>query len=187
MASWSRIARRIRVPLGFAFAAVYIWLARPSWKSIVAGGAIAFCGVALRALASGHVKKNAELTTTGPYAWTRNPLYVGSMIIGVGFAIAALNGWVLVGLVVLLLAIYLPVVRSEEAFLRQQFAGYDEYARRVPRFVGWPRPLATNQGDTQGGEFSTELYLKHREYNAAVGTLAMLIALAMKLFWLRQR
>lgn len=187
MPSWSRIARRIRVPLGFAFAVIYIWLAHPSWPSIVGGGAIAFAGVALRALASGHVKKNAELATTGPYAWSRNPLYLGSIIIGAGFAIAALSWWIVLGLVVLFLAIYIPVVRSEEAFLRQQFADYDDYARRVPRFIGIPaRSAVQNPGDIQSVAFSPELYWKHREYNAAMGTLAMLVALAVKLFWLRQ-
>jgi len=182
MPSWSRIARRIRVPLGFAFAAIYIWLAHPTWTSIFGGAAIALAGVALRAMASGHVQKNAELATTGPYAWSRNPLYLGSMIIGAGFAVAALSWWVVLGLFVLFLAIYIPVVRSEESFLRQQFPRYDDYARRVPRFIGIP---ARNHGDIQRGAFSRALYLKHREYNAAIGTFAMLAALAAKLFWLR--
>ncbi|HYG98386.1 MAG TPA: isoprenylcysteine carboxylmethyltransferase family protein [Terriglobales bacterium] len=182
MPSWSRIAKRIRVPLGFVFAAVYIWLARPTWSSIVAGGLIAAIGVGIRALASGHVKKNAELTTTGPYAYSRNPLYVGSIVIGAGFAVAALNWWIVAGLALLFLAIYIPVIRSEEAFLRQQFPEFEDYTRRVPRFVGWPR----NHERLQRGAFSKELYWKHREYNAAVGTLAMLAALAIKLFWLRQ-
>lgn len=179
MPSWSRIARRIRVPLGFVFAILYIWLARPTWVSIIAGAVIAAFGVALRALASGHVKKNTELTTTGPYAYTRNPLYVGSIIIGAGFAVAALNWWIVVGLAVLFLAIYVPVIRAEEAFLGREFPDFERYKKRVPRFVGWPR----NQGSIQRGAFSKELYWKHREYNAAIGTLAMLAALAIKLFW----
>ncbi len=182
MASWSRIARRIRVPLGFAFAALYIWLAQPTWASIVAGGFVAALGVALRALASGHVKKNAELTTTGPYAYTRNPLYVGSIIIGAGFALAALSWWVVVGLAVLFAAIYIPVIRSEEAFLRGQFPEFDDYARRVPRFVG----VVRNHGNTQRGAFSRDLYWKHREYNAAIGTIAMLAALAIKILFQRR-
>jgi hypothetical protein len=143
---------------------------------------IAALGVALRALASGHVKKNAELTTTGPYAYTRNPLYVGSIIIGAGFAVASLSWWVVVGLAVLFAAIYIPVIRSEEAFLRAQFPEFDDYAQRVPRFVG----LVRNHGDTQRGAFSRELYWKHREYNAAIGTIAMLAALAIKVLLLRR-
>lgn len=179
MPSWSRIARRIRVPLGFVFAILYIWLARPTWLSIAIGGGIAVLGVGLRALASGHVKKNTELTTTGPYAYTRNPLYVGSIIIGAGFAVAALNWWIVVALAVLFLAIYIPVIRGEEAFLRREFRDFDDYTKRVPRFIGWPR----NRGSIQRGAFSKDLYCKHREYNAAIGTLAMLAALVIKLLW----
>src|ERR1035438_599870 len=87
--SWGRIARRIRVPLGFLFAVFYFWRARPDWRSLALGGAVAAAGVFLRAMASGHVKKNEQLATSGPYAYCRNPLYLGSIIIAVGFAIAA--------------------------------------------------------------------------------------------------
>ena len=91
MPSWSRIATRSRVPLGFIFAAAYFWFARPTWISLGAGFAVAVVGVLIRALASGHIRKNAELATTGPYAYTRNPLYLGSIIIAIGFIIAARN------------------------------------------------------------------------------------------------
>ncbi len=184
MPSWSRIARRIRVPLGFAFAALYVWLARPTAFSIFVGSTVAALGVVIRALASGHVRKNAELTMTGPYAYSRNPLYVGSIVIGAGFAIAALNGWVVLGLVVLFLAIYIPVIRSEEAFLRSQFPEFDDYCRRVPRFIGFvhhTEVTGQNQEDHGRAAFSPELYLRHREYNAALGTLAMLVVLAAKM------
>jgi protein-S-isoprenylcysteine O-methyltransferase Ste14 len=176
MRSWSRVARRIRVPLGFVFAALYIWLAKPSWMSIAAGAAVAASGIALRGAASGHVKKNEELTTTGPYAHTRNPLYVGSMIIGVGFGIASRSWWIALVLVLLFVTIYVPVVRSEEAFLRSKFPGFDEYARRVPRFG-----YRLARGGYARRQFSRELYLQHREYNAAVGAVLMIAALVAKL------
>ena len=176
--SWSRIARRIRVPLGFLFAAFYFWRARPDWASLVLGGAVAALGVFARAMASGHVKKNQELATTGPYAYCRNPLYLGSIVIAIGFAIAARDVWVAVGILVLFTAIYVPVIRSEEAFLRERFASYDDYARRVPRLL--PRTLWMS-GLTAG--FSRELYLQHREYNALIGAAAMLAALVVKTFW----
>jgi protein-S-isoprenylcysteine O-methyltransferase Ste14 len=182
--SWSRIARRIRVPLGFVFAAFYVWLARPSWASIVAGGAIAFIGVAIRAIASGYVKKNQELATSGPYAYSRNPLYVGSMAIGAGFAIAALNQWIALGAVALFVAIYIPVIRGEEVFLRATFPGFEDYCRRVPRFFGIIRRQPRNEAGEVVGGFSRELYLQHREYNAALGTLAVLAILACKLLWI---
>src|SRR4051812_17386164 len=108
--AWSRIAQRIRVPLGFVFAMGYVWLAHPVWWSIGAGCLIVLPGVWLRTMAAGHVRKNAELTTSGPYAYTRNPLYLGSVIIAIGFAVASRNIWIGIGLVALFFAIYLPVI-----------------------------------------------------------------------------
>jgi protein-S-isoprenylcysteine O-methyltransferase Ste14 len=178
MAEWSRIARRIRVPLGFAFAAFYVWIARPSWISLAVGTLVAIPGILLRALASGHVKKNEELTTSGPYAYTRNPLYLGSLVMAVGFAIAARSLWVLLVTIILFVAIYLPVIRSEESFLRATFAAFDDYARNVPRLL--PRLTAYQKLD---GSFSRSLYWQHREYNAILGTAAVLAALMAKLFW----
>jgi protein-S-isoprenylcysteine O-methyltransferase Ste14 len=178
VASWSRIARRIRVPVGFVFAAFYLWLARPSWTCLAAGAAIVVIGVALRAYASGHVRKASELTTTGPYAHTRNPLYLGSLIIAAGFATAARSLWIALALAVIFFAIYLPVIRLEEQFLRSQFPGFDEYARRVPRLL--PKLRAA---DGPRGEFSFDLYWKHREYNAALGAAAVLAVLVSKLLW----
>jgi protein-S-isoprenylcysteine O-methyltransferase Ste14 len=178
MAEWSRIARRIRVPLGFFFAVFYVWIARPSWISIAVGVAIAIPGILLRALASGHVKKNEELTTTGPYAYVRNPLYLGSLIMAIGFAVAARSSWVLVVMVAMFFAIYLPVIGSEEAFLRQTFPAFDEYAQNVPRLL--PRLRAF---DKDGVAFSSQLYWQHREYNAILGTAALTAALVAKLMW----
>jgi len=175
---WRRIARRIRVPLGFLFAILYLWRARPNWSSLIVGVVIAVPGIAVRAVASGHVKKNRELTATGPYAYVRNPLYLGSIIIAVGFAIAARDIWIAVAIMALFTFIYVPVIRSEEAFLRGQFPGFDEYARRVPRFV--PRTIFLSG---LGAGFSRELYCKHREYNAAMGAAAMWAALVVKMLW----
>jgi protein-S-isoprenylcysteine O-methyltransferase Ste14 len=175
---WSRIARRIRVPLGFAFAALYLWLARPTLFSIFVGAVIAAPGLVLRAVASGHVTKNEALTTTGPYSYTRNPLYLGSIIMAIGFAWAA-RSWLLAVIVGLLFAaIYLPVIRSEEKFLREKFTDFDAYAARVPRLL--PR----NSAEPLWAHFSSELYRKHREYNALLGAFAMLIALLLKWAWI---
>lgn len=177
-ASWSRIARRIRVPLGFALAAFYLWRARPTWRSLLIGGAIALLGILLRAVASGHVEKNRVLTMTGPYAYVRNPLYLGSIIIGVGFGIAARDVWIFLTIVLLFAVVYLPVIRSEETFLRSQFREYDDYSRRVPSLL--PHTLRLRQ--IMSG-FSRELYFKHREYNSLLGAAAMLAALVVKILW----
>jgi len=178
VAEWSGIARRIRVPLGFAFAAFYLWIAHPSWKSIGLGALIAIPGILLRALASGHVKKNEELTTTGPYAYTRNPLYLGSLIMAIGFALAARSVWVLILIALMFLVIYLPVIRAEEVFLRGTFPSFEEYARSVPRLL--PRLRGFSQAP---GGFSRQLYWQHREYNAVLGTAALMAALVVKLVW----
>lgn len=178
--SWADIARRIRVPLSFVFAMVYIWLARPSRESLLLGAAIGVPGLALRALASGHVQKNTCLTITGPYAFTRNPLYLGSLVLAAGFAVAARSWWVAVAIVALFTAVYLPVVLAEERFLRERFPEFAEYERRVPRFV--PR---WTPAEGRHGRFSRQLYWKHREYNAVLGAVAMMGALALKMMWFR--
>ncbi len=180
MPSWNKIARRIRVPLGFVFAAAYIWLARPTTLSILIGAAIAIVGLAIRAVASGHVKKNEVLTTSGPYAYTRNPLYFGSLVLAIGFAVASRSWWVVLIALMMFFAIYFPVIRSEEQFLRNKFAEFDEYAADVPLL--FPR-FRSRQSSSDA--FSWHLYWKHREYNAALGTLLMVAALAVKSIWLR--
>lgn len=178
--TWTRIARRIRVPLGFAFTALYLWFATPSAASMRIGSALVIPGLAMRALASGHVRKNERLTTTGPYAYTRNPLYLGSLILAVGFAVAARNWWIGAGLVLIFLAVYLPVIHGEEAFLQEHFPEFAEYARHVPRL--WPRLRSRSEGR---GTFSWDLYWKHREYNATLGAAAIMAVLGAKLLWIR--
>jgi protein-S-isoprenylcysteine O-methyltransferase Ste14 len=175
---WGKIARRIRVPLGFALAVLYLWLARPTWHYLAVGAIVIVPGLLIRALASGHVRKNEALATSGPYAYTRNPLYLGSLLMGVGFAVAARSWWVGVALVVMFFAIYLPVIRDEEAFLRSKFPEFEEYARRVPRML--PRIVPAQIGEPGGG-FSMELYWKHREYNALLGSALLMSALILKM------
>jgi len=176
---WSSVARRIRVPLGFVFAAVFLWLARPSAGFLALGLLLVIPGLWLRGYASGYVKKNAEVTMTGPYAYTRNPLYLGSMLIAFGFALAARSIWIAILLAVLFAVIYIPVIRSEEAFLRSKFSGYAAYAEQVPRLIPRLRPATEQTGNE--GEFSGALYRKHREYNALIGAAAIYAALILKL------
>lgn len=185
---WQRIASRIRVPLGFLTAAVYLF---DLWRRPVSLVAVAWSltlvvpGLWLRAYAAGYVKKNRELTMTGPYAHTRNPLYLGSMLMAAGFALA-LRSWP----VALLLAIgfsiiYIPVIAAEERFLRSVFPGFADYCRSVPRLVPRlapakpesPHPAATPATSDQPAGFSLALYLRHREYNAGIGAALLYLSL----------
>ena len=172
---WSRIARRIRVPLGFCFAVIYLWLARPLPVTVFLGSLVVAAGLVMRAIASGQLKKNEELATTGPYSYTRNPLYLGSIVIAVGFAVTARNLWTWVLLFALFVFIYVPVIASEEAFLRAKFPDFAAYANVVPRLL--PRW----SGQSLTANFSRELYLKLREYNALIGAALMMLAVAVKM------
>lgn len=192
MQAWQRLARRMRVPLGFATAALYLFEAvrRPAHPSAVAWSLVLVLpGLMLRAAASGTVKKNRELTVTGPYAYTRNPLYLGSMLIAAGFAVALLSWLLAVVLAVGFAVIYIPVIASEEAFLRATFPGFDAYCRRVPRLIPRLSPSRPDNRGAQAGEageageadatgrgFAPELYLKHREYNAAIGAVLLYLS-----------
>jgi protein-S-isoprenylcysteine O-methyltransferase Ste14 len=152
------------------------------WSSLGAGFAVAAVGVLVRAFASGHIRKNAALATTGPYAYTRNPLYLGSIIIAIGFIVAARNLWIGIAALAMFALIYLPVITAEEKYLRSAFPGYDRYASEVPRFL--PRLTPYRRGaaaDDGTSQFSSALYLRHREYNAALGSILMLGALVLKM------
>ena len=179
---WQKIARRIRVPLGFLTAALYLFeLLRHAPRPAAIGWSLLLVlpGLWLRGYASGYVKKNRELTQTGPYAYTRNPLYLGSILIAAGFAVALLSWAVAAMLAAMFLMIYVPVIASEERFLRANFADFGEYCDRVPRLI----PRLTGPGPANGetevlsGKFSFDLYLRHREYNAAIGAALLYFSL----------
>jgi protein-S-isoprenylcysteine O-methyltransferase Ste14 len=166
------------VPLGFVFAVVFLWLAHPTWTLMALSLLLVVPGLWLRGYAAGYVKKNAELTRTGPYAYTRNPLYLGSMMIAFGFAWAS-GSWVIFAVLAAgFLGIYLPTILSEEEYLRAHFAGFGEYARQVPRLL--PRLTAAKSG-VAPGRFSQERYMHHREYNALMGAGAIYAVLAARL------
>jgi protein-S-isoprenylcysteine O-methyltransferase Ste14 len=176
-------AQRWRVPLGFACAVVFLLLARPVPSTLAAGGAVALAGLALRAWASGHIRKNARLAVSGPYAYTRNPLYLGSFVLGLGFTVAASSGvwrFVLLGSLFasLFLGIYLPVMRVEAKTLAELFGEeYKAYAASVPLL--FPR-LTPYRGGGAEVKFDPNLYLRYREYRAALGLLVAWGVLALK-------
>jgi len=113
--------QRWRVPLGFLCGALFLWFARPSWRTLVLGGSVALIGLALRAWSAGHIRKNASLATSGPYSYTRNPLYLGSFLLGVGFTIAAGRWFLAIPFAALFLGIYYPVMRVEASDLAKLF------------------------------------------------------------------
>jgi hypothetical protein len=176
---WQRVARRIRVPLGFAIAALYIfelWQQAPEPVAMAWSLALVVPGLWLRGYAAGYVKKNQELTTTGPYAYVRNPLYLGSILIAAGFAVA-LESWLVgLALAVMFVAIYVPVIASEERFLRATFPAFEDYCQRVPRLIPRLSPART-PGAGGEGRFFLPLYVKHREYNALLGAAFLYMAL----------
>jgi protein-S-isoprenylcysteine O-methyltransferase Ste14 len=164
------------VPLGFIFAVVYIWLARPTRTSLIAGALVLLPGLVLRGLASGHVQKDKQLTTSGPYAYTRNPLYLGSLMLAAGFAIAARSWWIVAVMLLMFAVIYVPVIAGEERYLRQTFPEYDDYARHVPRMLPRLGPYGSQQS-----AYSSARYWKHREYEASIGCVVVLAILVVKL------
>ncbi|MCY7348490.1 MAG: isoprenylcysteine carboxylmethyltransferase family protein [Pyrinomonadaceae bacterium] len=173
--------QRFRVPLGFLFAAVFLFFARPEPLTLGIGGAIAVVGLLIRAWASGHIRKNQTLAVSGPYAYTRNPLYLGSFVLGVGFTIASGVWWLGLVFIALFLGIYFPVMRVEAGELTQIFGDqYREYAERVPLF--FPRPTA---GEKSEINFDFGLYLRYREYQAALGLIFAWSVLLIKTIFLR--
>jgi protein-S-isoprenylcysteine O-methyltransferase Ste14 len=185
MVRWQKVARRIRVPLGFVAAAVYLWqlyVHRPQVRMILLSLVLVLPGLWLRGYASGYVQKNRKLTVTGPYAYTRNPLYLGSILIAAGFVIALMSLPFAIILTVGFLVIYVPVIASEEAFLRGSFPEFAAYCERVPRLI--PRLTAARMpgqeaDSTEDGRFSFERYRKHREYNSAIGAALLYASLTL--------
>lgn len=176
--------QRWRVPLGFACAALFFWLARPRLSTLLIGAAIALPGLALRAWATGHLRKNEALATSGPYAYTRNPLYLGSFFIGLGFTIAAGRWILIIVFAAMMLGIYLPVMRVESATLADLFGdGYRRYAREVPLIL--PRLSPYRSDDIESASFDATLYRRYREYRASLGVVVAWGLLALKALYLR--
>jgi protein-S-isoprenylcysteine O-methyltransferase Ste14 len=181
MQRWQKIARRIRVPLGFVAALLYLWELvqhKPQPQFIAWSLLLVLPGLWLRGYAAGYVKKNSELTITGPYAHVRNPLYLGSILIAAGFAVALMSLPFAIALLVFFLLIYVPVIASEEAFLRDTFLEFEWYCARVPRLIPRITPARAPDGPRgQSGSFSFALYRKHREYNSAIGATLLYLSL----------
>jgi protein-S-isoprenylcysteine O-methyltransferase Ste14 len=170
---------RLRVPLGYAAGLVALWLARPIPVLLVAGLGVAAVGEGIRLWASGHIEKTRSLATGGPYAHCRNPLYFGSVLMGLGAATAAASPWVVLAMVVYFAAFYPSVMHSEADFLRQKFP--EEYAlwsRDVPLFL----PRITPCGP-RASRFSWERVARNKEWRTALALPAVAILLYVRSLW----
>jgi protein-S-isoprenylcysteine O-methyltransferase Ste14 len=167
---------RWRVRLGYPLAIVVLLFARPTPSSIFLGALVGIWGLWLRAYAAGYLHKHEILTVTGPYARTRNPLYLGSAFLALGAAVAA-RSWISAGVLAAYFAIfYSAVMRKEEAELRERHGTkFDEYARTVPLFI--PRLTIAKISPGGAGSFSFDQYKKNREYQAAIGFVVLLLVL----------
>lgn len=179
MTAPGRAWARWRVPAGYPVAVICLWFARPTLWSVAVGAAIAAAGLAIRGAAAGHLRKSQALASTGPYARTRNPLYLGSSMLALAFAVASRSWVVFVMLGAYFVTFYPAVMRREELELRSQYGqAFEEYARTVPLF--WPKLGKTATAWTQ---FSFAQYRRNREYQAAIGVVVLLALLAVRAVW----
>ena len=166
---------RLRVPSGFVIVAVFAWFSHPDALSLAIGLPISMIGLALRAWAAGSLAKNRQLSTGGPYAYTRNPLYIGTLVVAAGLAVAARSPGLAALFAAIFALVYLPVIQNEQQHLRNLFTGYADYAAHVP--ILWPRFTPFPQRNPSPFRFS--LYLRNQEYNAGAGFAAGMLFL----FW----
>jgi protein-S-isoprenylcysteine O-methyltransferase Ste14 len=166
---------KLRVPSGFLLVLAFAWLATPTRESLRIGVPVSIVGLLVRAWAAGHLAKNRDLATSGPYAYVRNPLYVGTLLVALGLVIATrrLELALLFGAVFLF--VYLPVIQNEEQHLRKLFPAYAAYADRVPSLIPYRSRLKTV------GRFQPGLYMRNQEYQALLGYLAGLTYLIWKI------
>src|SRR5271170_1209449 len=160
---YADVVARLRVTCGFILVAAFAWFSRPDARSLAWGLPISALGLALRAWATGHVEKNIRLAESGPYAYVRNPLYLGTLLAAAGFAVASRQWGLGVLFAVVFLFIYLPAIELEEQHLRKLFPEFAAYAERVPAL--WPTFTPVHKPE----HFRWDLYVRNREYQAAIG------------------
>lgn len=174
-----KLLQKFRVPLGFIFAAVFLMFAKPTLFLMLIGISVAFIGLLIRGWSAGHIRKNKELAVSGPYTFTRNPLYLGSFLLGLGFMISSGVWWLILLFIVLYLGIYFPVMSVESDELTEIFGEkYKEYATKVSLFFPW-----FSNYKSAGKKFEKELYVRYREYQAGLGFLAICAVLILKAYF----
>lgn len=160
---------KLRVPCGFVLVAAFLWLSAPTPASLAAGLPVSILGLALRGWAAGHLEKDSTLTESGPYAWVRNPLYLGTLATAAGFVIASRRWELGILFAAVFVLIYLPVVDLEEQHLARLFPAYSAYVQRVSKLI--PRLPYPMPADSRK-HFCWSLYRYNREYQASFGFLA---------------
>ena len=160
---YADLVARLRVTCGFVLVVAFAWLSQPDVTSLALGLPVSVLGLLLRAWATGHVEKNIRLAESGPYAYLRNPLYLGTLLVAAGFVIASRRWWLAVLFGAVFLLIYLPAIELEEQHLRKLFPNFAAYAERVPAL--WPTLDAVKRNE----RFRWDLYVRNREYQALIG------------------
>ncbi|HEX4164424.1 MAG TPA: isoprenylcysteine carboxylmethyltransferase family protein [Bryobacteraceae bacterium] len=163
---YADFVQRLRVAGGFALLLALAFLAHPSLRSLALGLPVSVIGLLLRGWAAGHLAKDRELATSGPYSFLRNPLYVGTATVAFGIVLAARNLWLTILFAAVFLLVYLPAIELEEQHLREIFGDYASYAEQVHRFL----PLRRHT--LRPHPFSWALYRKNEEWKAFLGWLA---------------
>jgi protein-S-isoprenylcysteine O-methyltransferase Ste14 len=173
--------KRIRLRAMWIMVPLFLYFARPTLTLLALGAALALPGVLLRAWAAGTVRKNVKLATGGPYAHTRNPLYLGTFLMGAGAVVAGGQVLFVIGFMAFFGLVYGATMRREEAYLEGVFGDeFRAYSRAVPLFL--PRLTPYQRGE-EASAFDLERYLRNREYQAALGVLAGFLILSAKLLW----
>jgi protein-S-isoprenylcysteine O-methyltransferase Ste14 len=162
---------RFRVPSGFLLVVAFAWLAAPTLHSLAFGVPVSLIGLWLRGWAAGHLAKNQQLASGGPYAYVRNPLYAGTLLVAAGLVIATRRLELALIFGAVFLFVYLPVIQNEEQHLRKIFPDYAAYAARIPALIPYRAPLPSY------GRFRPELYMRNQEYQALLGYLMGLVYL----------
>ncbi len=178
MDSWGKIAQRLRVPIGTLLGIVFLILMHPSRRSLWIGGIITVAGASIRLWAAGHIEKGKTLAQSGPYALTRNPLYLGSFLMALGILLAGQGYWLLIPFSIFFVGFYYPVMKAEE---QELFQGYGEaflaYSRRVPLFI----PALRHPARVSSG-FLWSRVIRNREHRTLMGLVLAEAILLVKIF-----
>jgi len=185
LSKWKRLAQKVRVPAGTALGIIFLLFMHPSVRSLIIGAFFTLAGALLRIWAAGHIEKRIRLARSGPYAYTRNPLYLGSFLMAFGVILAGQGYWLLPFFALFFIGVYFPVMRAEEHDLEQAY-GVDflEYANTTPLFF----PKKTGQAeklknDDHSVRFSWQRVRINREHRNLVSLLAIEGILIFRLFY----